>query len=65
MKGMVFTEFLEMVEAKFSADMVDDIIDDANPASAVHIRQSGPIRMRSWWIWWLRCRTEPKFQFLF
>jgi hypothetical protein len=30
MKGMVFTEFLEMVEAKFSADMVDDIIDDAN-----------------------------------
>lgn len=33
MKGMVFTEFLEMVEAKFSADMVDDIIDDANLAS--------------------------------
>lgn len=29
MKGMVFTEFLEMVEAKFSADMVDDIIDDS------------------------------------
>jgi hypothetical protein len=29
MKGMVFTEFLEMVEAKFSADMVDDIIEDA------------------------------------
>lgn len=33
MKGMVFTEFLEMVESKFSADMVDDIIDDAAPAS--------------------------------
>lgn len=33
MKGMVFTEFLDMVEDKFSADMVDDIIDDANPAS--------------------------------
>lgn len=33
MKGMVFTEFLDMVENKFSADMVDDIIDDANPAS--------------------------------
>jgi hypothetical protein len=30
MKGMVFTAFLEMVEDKFSADMVDDIIDDAN-----------------------------------
>lgn len=30
MKGMVFTAFLEMVEAKFSAEMVDDIIDDAN-----------------------------------
>lgn len=30
MKGVVFTEFLEMVEASFSADMVDDIIDDAD-----------------------------------
>ena len=30
MKGVVFTEFLEMVESRFSADMVDDIIDDAN-----------------------------------
>ncbi len=29
MKGVVFTEFLEMVEARFSADMVDDIIHDA------------------------------------
>jgi hypothetical protein len=29
MKGMVFTEFLEMVESKFSADMVDDIIEDS------------------------------------
>ena len=30
---MVFTEFLEMVETKFSANMVDDIIAEANPAS--------------------------------
>jgi hypothetical protein len=30
MKGVVFTEFLDMVEDRFSADMVDDIIDDAN-----------------------------------
>lgn len=30
MKGVVFTEFLEMVESRFSADMVDDIIDDAD-----------------------------------
>jgi len=30
MKGVVFTEFLEMVESKFSADMVDDIIAGAN-----------------------------------
>ena len=29
MKGVVFTEFLEMVEARFSADTVDDIIDAA------------------------------------
>ncbi len=29
MKGVVFTEFLGMVEQTFSADMVDDIIDDA------------------------------------
>lgn len=29
MKGVVFTEFLDLVEQRFSADMVDDIIDDA------------------------------------
>jgi hypothetical protein len=29
MKGLVFTEFMEMVESTFSADMVDDIIDDS------------------------------------
>lgn len=33
MKGIVFTEFLEMVETRFSADMVDDIIDAAAPPS--------------------------------
>jgi hypothetical protein len=31
MKGIVFTEFLEMVEDRFSPDMVDDIIDAAAP----------------------------------
>ena len=37
MKGVVFTELLEMVEARFSADMVDDIIDDANlPSGGVY-----------------------------
>lgn len=30
MKGLVFTEFLEMVECKFSPSMVDDIIDLAD-----------------------------------
>ncbi len=30
MKGMVFTEFFSLVESAFGADMVDDIIDDAN-----------------------------------
>lgn len=29
MKGIVFTEFLGMVERQFSADMVDDVIDEA------------------------------------
>ncbi len=33
MKGTVFTEFLEMVENRFSLDMVDDILNDAAPAS--------------------------------
>lgn len=33
MKGVVFTEFLEMVETVFSAVMVDRIISKANPAS--------------------------------
>lgn len=30
MKGMVFTEFLEMVEDKFGYDMVDDIIESSD-----------------------------------
>src|SRR5690349_11576903 len=30
MKGMVFTEFLEMVEIKFSPEMVDRIIESAD-----------------------------------
>ena len=29
MKGVVFTEFLTMVEKQYSEDMVDDVIDDA------------------------------------
>jgi Haem-NO-binding len=29
MKGVVFTEFLEMVEVRFSADMADDVINEA------------------------------------
>jgi hypothetical protein len=33
MKGVVFTEFLEMVGSVFSEDMVDRIIEKANPAS--------------------------------
>jgi len=28
MKGIVFTEFLEMVESKYSADVVDEILED-------------------------------------
>lgn len=30
MKGIVFTEFFDMVEGVFDADMVDDIIDDCD-----------------------------------
>lgn len=33
MKGIVFTEFLEMVESRFSLDMVDDILDDCSLGS--------------------------------
>lgn len=33
MKGMVFTEFLEMVEDKFDATMVEKIIDDSELSS--------------------------------
>ena len=33
MKGIVFTEFLDMVEEKFSMDMVDTIINSSNLAS--------------------------------
>jgi hypothetical protein len=33
MKGIVFTEFLEMVEAEFSADVADEIIESTELAS--------------------------------
>ncbi len=33
MKGIVFTEFMEMVEGKWGLDMVDDLIDVVNPDS--------------------------------
>ena len=33
MKGVVFTEFLEMVEEKYSPDMVEDIIEDSELGS--------------------------------
>lgn len=33
MKGIVFTQFIEMVESRFSLDMVDDILDAAAPES--------------------------------
>lgn len=37
MKGVVFTEFLEMVEQEFSPDMVDHIIDEAElPSGGVY-----------------------------
>lgn len=33
MKGLIFTEFFEMVESAFDADMVDTLIDNTNPPS--------------------------------
>ncbi|MBA2648463.1 MAG: hypothetical protein H0U75_02495 [Legionella sp.] len=30
MKGIILTEFLEMVEVMFTAEMVENIIEDAN-----------------------------------
>jgi hypothetical protein len=33
MKGLVFTEFFDMVESVFDADMVDTLIDETNPSS--------------------------------
>jgi hypothetical protein len=33
MKGLVFTEFMSMVEEKFGIDMMDDLIDESAPLS--------------------------------
>lgn len=33
MKGMLFTAFLELIEAEFGADMVDSVLDEVKPAS--------------------------------
>ena len=39
MKGMIFTEFLEMVEEKFSLEMVDDILSVSYTHLDVYKRQ--------------------------
>jgi len=37
MKGILFTEFLDMVEEQFGADMVDDIIEESNlPSGGIY-----------------------------
>lgn len=37
MKGLVFTEFLEMVESKYSADLVDQILEDSDlPSGGIY-----------------------------
>jgi len=36
MKGVVFTEFLEMVEEKFSPDMAERVIENAKLARIIH-----------------------------
>lgn len=37
MKGIVFTEFIEMVESKFGFDMMDDILESANlPSGGIY-----------------------------
>jgi hypothetical protein len=37
MKGVVFTEFMDMVEQRFSSEMLDDIIEDAKlPSGGVY-----------------------------
>ena len=37
MKGIVFTEFLDMVEATFGLEVVDSIIENSNLQSEVHL----------------------------
>ena len=32
-KGILFTEFLELIETQFGADMLDSVLDEVNPAS--------------------------------
>ena len=41
MKGVVFTELLEMVEARFSLGVVDTIITRSAPASGAHYTSVG------------------------
>lgn len=37
MKGMIFTEFLEMVEEKFSMEMVDQILSESDlPSGGIY-----------------------------
>ena len=59
MKGMVFTEFLEMVETQFSADMVDDISTTQIRLPVGLIPPSARMITKNWLTWWLRYQNAP------
>jgi|GEM_PF-6321551 len=46
MKGIVFTNFFELVTQAFGEDMVDDIIDDANPPQRRRVHDCRHLRSR-------------------
>jgi hypothetical protein len=57
MKGLIFTQFLTMVEKKFSMDLVDEIIEMAElPKSSTSYTKKNGLRLSSC-RQWRNCAT--------
>ena len=51
MKGIVFSEFIDMVDDKFSIEMSERLIDEVELPSGGAYTTVALMMPRKWWIW--------------
>ena len=58
MKGIVFREFMQMVEDQFLLETADAIIESSKLASPGPTLPSAPILMKRWWNWYINSPSD-------